>query len=49
MIKAATRGTGEIGEDITAQAKTIKTLPLQINNTAIIEVHGEAIMTKASF
>jgi DNA ligase (NAD+) len=49
LIKAATRGTGEIGEDITAQAKTIKTLPLLVNNAATIEVHGEAIMTKEAF
>ncbi len=49
LIKAATRGTGEIGEDITAQAKTIKTLPLLINNATTIEVHGEAIMTKEAF
>lgn len=49
LVKAATRGTGEIGEDITAQAKTIQTLPLQIDNSAIIEVHGEAIMTKQAF
>jgi len=49
LIKAATRGTGEIGEDITAQAKTIKTLPLRINNTSIIEVHGEAVMTRQAF
>lgn len=49
LVKAATRGTGEIGEDITAQAKTIKTLPLRIKNNAIIEVHGEAIMTKEAF
>ena len=49
MIKAATRGTGLIGEDITAQAKTIKTLPLRIDNDYIIEVHGEAIMTKKAF
>ena len=49
MIKAASRGTGEIGEDITAQAKTIKTLPLKIAYNAIIEVHGEAVMTKEAF
>ena len=49
LIKAATRGTGEIGEDITAQAKTIKTLPLRIKYNAIIEVHGEAIITKEAF
>lgn len=49
LAKAATRGTGIIGEDITEQAKTIKTLPLKINNNHIIEVHGEAIMTKRAF
>lgn len=49
LVKAATRGTGEIGEDITAQAKTIKTLPLKINYNHVMEVHGEAIMTKEAF
>jgi DNA ligase (NAD+) len=49
LSKAATRGTGIIGEDITAQAKTIKTLPLKIDNHHVIEVHGEAIMTKQAF
>lgn len=49
LIKAASRGTGEIGEDITAQVKTIKTIPLKIDNNAVIEVHGEAIMTKEAF
>lgn len=49
LIKAASRGTGVIGEDITSQAKTIKTLPLRIDYNAVIEVHGEAIMTKHAF
>ncbi len=49
LVKGATRGTGYVGEDITAQVKTIKTLPLKINNNSIIEVHGEAIMTKTAF
>lgn len=49
MIKAATRGTGLIGEDITAQAKTIRALPLKIDNDFLFEVHGEAIMTKPAF
>lgn len=49
LVKAATRGTGVVGEDITSQVKTIKTLPLKINNNHIIEVHGEAIMTRAAF
>lgn len=49
LIKAATRGTGEVGEDITAQAKTIKRLPLKIDNDYQFEIHGEAIMTKKAF
>lgn len=49
LAKAATRGTGSVGEDITAQIKTIKTLPLKINNNHIIEVHGEAVMTRTAF
>jgi DNA ligase (NAD+) len=49
LAKAATRGTGVVGEDITLQAKTIKTLPLKIDNNHVIEVHGEAIMTKKAF
>ncbi|MHC1684507.1 MAG: NAD-dependent DNA ligase LigA [Clostridiaceae bacterium] len=46
---AATRGTGEIGETITAQAKTIKSIPLKIKNNSLIEIRGEAIMTKEAF
>lgn len=49
MVKAATRGTGIIGEDITAQAKTIKTLPLKIDYDSLFEIHGEAVMTKKAF
>ena len=49
MIKAATRGTGEIGEDVTEQAKTIRTLPLKIDYHSVMEVHGEAVMTKRAF
>ncbi|ERI94227.1 DNA ligase [Clostridiales bacterium oral taxon 876 str. F0540] len=49
LIRAATRGTGTIGENITAQAKTIKSLPLKIDNDYQFEIHGEAIMTKKAF
>lgn len=49
LITAVSRGTGEIGEDITAQVKTIKSVPLKINNNSVIEVRGEAIMTKEAF
>jgi len=49
LIKSATRGTGSAGEDVTAQAKTIKSLPLKIENDYSFEIHGEAIMTKKAF
>ena len=49
MITSATRGTGVIGEDVTMQARTIKSLPLKIDNHFLIEVHGEAVMTKEAF
>lgn len=49
FTKAASRGTGAIGEDITAQAKTIKSLPLKIDYDYSIEIHGEAIMTREAF
>jgi DNA ligase (NAD+) len=49
MITSATRGTGVIGEDVTMQARTIKSLPLKIDNDFFIEVHGEAVMTKEAF
>lgn len=49
METAATRGTGDIGEDVTAQVKTIKSIPLKINSKDIFEVHGEAIMTTEAF
>ena len=46
---AATRGTGETGEDVTAQVKTIKSIPLKIDSDDVFEVHGEAIMTQEAF
>ena len=46
---AATRGTGETGENVTAQVKTIKSIPLKIDENTVFEVHGEAIMTKEAF
>lgn len=46
---AATRGTGQIGEEVTAQVKTIKAIPLKIESTDLFEVHGEAVMTQEAF
>lgn len=44
FVRATTRGNGEIGEDVTAQVKTIKTFPLTINYKGKVEVKGEAII-----
>lgn len=49
MEIAATRGTGNIGENVIAQVKTIKSIPLKIENNDILEVHGEAVMTQEAF
>ncbi len=49
LVRAATRGDGTIGEDITHNAKTIKTLPLKLNKPVDLEVRGEIIMSKKSF
>lgn len=49
LVKAATRGTGTVGEDVTAQAKTIRPIPLKVDNDYVFEIHGEAIMTKQAF
>ena len=49
MQTAATRGNGETGEEVTAQVKTIKEIPLKTSNGDLFEVHGEAIMTTEAF
>ena len=50
LLSSATRGTGGIkGELVTAQVKTIKSIPLRIPNDSLLEVHGEAFMTKSAF
>lgn len=47
LIYAATRGDGVIGEDITHNVKTIKTIPLVLNEEIDIEVRGEIYMPKS--
>lgn len=44
LIRAVTRGNGTIGEIVTAQATTIRTIPLSIPYKGRIEVQGECIM-----
>ena len=44
FVGAATRGKGIVGEDVTEQVKTIKTVPLSIPYTGLCEIQGEGIM-----
>lgn len=45
MISAGTRGNGKVGEDVTAQAKTIKSIPLSIPFKGKLIVQGEGMIT----
>lgn len=50
LLRAATRGNGEVGDDITANVKTIRSIPLRIpTDAALVEVRGEIYMTREGF
>ena len=51
LVSAATRGDGIVGEDVTANVKTIRTIPLRLHDKVpeVLEVRGEVIMHKAVF
>jgi len=44
LKNASTRGNGIVGEEISAQTKTIKSIPLKINEKSTLEIQGEALM-----
>ena len=48
LVRAATRGNGTVGDDITNNVKTIKTIPLRLKKDITIEVRGEIYMSKKS-
>ncbi len=52
LVRGATRGDGETGEDITANVRTIKSIPLRLRGDkppALMEVRGEVVMTHRGF
>lgn len=44
FVQASTRGNGLVGEDVTEQVKTIRTVPLEIGFMGEVEIQGEAVM-----
>jgi DNA ligase (NAD+) len=52
LVRAATRGDGRTGEDVTANVRTIKSIPVRLagdNVPAVLEVRGEVFLTEAAF
>ncbi len=49
MVRAVTRGDGSVGEDVTENARTIRSLPLTIDRREAIEVRGEVVMGLPAF
>ena len=51
FVRAITRGDGSIGEDVTENARTIRSLPMETGQTEFpaFEVRGETVMNRAAF
>ncbi|MCX7628130.1 MAG: NAD-dependent DNA ligase LigA [Methylophilaceae bacterium] len=52
LVQAATRGDGYVGEDVTANVRTIRAIPMRLNGAdppALLEIRGEVLMLKADF
>lgn len=52
FVQAATRGDGTTGEDVTANIRTVKAIPLRLHGDSVpevLEVRGEVLMFKADF
>ena len=49
FVRGATRGNGLVGEDVTQNLKTIKTIPMELNEKINIIVRGEVFISKKNF
>jgi DNA ligase (NAD+) len=49
LYRAATRGNGKVGEDVTLNIMTIKSLPKKVNTKASFTIRGEVFISKAEF
>src|SRR5690606_5023662 len=51
LVQASTRGDGETGEDVTANMRTVRSVPLRLAGRApaVLEVRGEVLMARADF
>ena len=52
LVRGATRGDGSVGEDISANVRTVRNIPLKLHGEgwpAVLEVRGEIYMPKAGF
>ncbi|MBI2874055.1 MAG: NAD-dependent DNA ligase LigA, partial [Firmicutes bacterium] len=47
LVRGATRGDGLVGEDVTSNLRTIRSLPLRLREPVTVEVRGEVIMPLA--
>ncbi len=49
LSKAATRGDGRVGEDVTLNIRTIRSIPLKLNKPYTLEVRGEVFLPREAF
>ncbi len=49
LVRGATRGNGVVGEDVTSNIRTIRSIPLTIPYQGVLEVRGEVYLPRANF